>query len=149
MTANESVRDSIGLTAAPRRNGIVAMPKPIRVQRKRTKGWRMPPNTVSVTRPGRWGNPFDARLLGAPLAVEMLRDLMDGFFDPYKLKHLTDEQFATLHDAKERWVKRLNCGVEYRRYARDVLRGKNLACYCALDDPCHADVLLEIANQGE
>jgi len=31
---------------------------PVRVQRKRTKGWRMPENTVSVTRPGRWGNPF-------------------------------------------------------------------------------------------
>lgn len=32
--------------------------KPIRIQRKRTKGWRMPPNTKSVTRPGKWGNPF-------------------------------------------------------------------------------------------
>jgi len=27
------------------------------------------------------------------------------------------------------------------------LRGKNLACWCALDQPCHADVLLELANQ--
>lgn len=33
---------------------------PIRIQRKRTKGWKMPPNTVSVTRPGKWGNPFRA-----------------------------------------------------------------------------------------
>ena len=32
--------------------------KPQRIQRKRTKGWKMPPNTVSVTRPGKWGNPF-------------------------------------------------------------------------------------------
>ena len=32
--------------------------KPKRIQRKRVKGWRMPDNTVSVTRPGRWGNPF-------------------------------------------------------------------------------------------
>ncbi len=31
---------------------------PQRIQRKRTKGWKMPPNTVSVTRPGRYGNPF-------------------------------------------------------------------------------------------
>jgi hypothetical protein len=29
------------------------------------------------------------------------------------------------------------------------LRGKNLACWCALDQPCHADVLLELANSGE
>ena len=29
----------------------------------------------------------------------------------------------------------------------DELRGKNLACWCPLDQPCHADVLLEIANK--
>lgn len=29
---------------------------PERIQRKRTKGWRMPPNTVCITRPGPWGN---------------------------------------------------------------------------------------------
>lgn len=27
-----------------------------------------------------------------------------------------------------------------------ALRGKNLACWCKPGDPCHADVLLEIAN---
>lgn len=26
------------------------------------------------------------------------------------------------------------------------LRGKDLACFCPLDKPCHADVLIEIAN---
>lgn len=29
----------------------------------------------------------------------------------------------------------------------EELRGKNLACWCRLDQPCHADVLLELANQ--
>ena len=33
---------------------------PIRIQRKRTKGWRMPPNTVYVGRPSKWGNPFNS-----------------------------------------------------------------------------------------
>ena len=28
-----------------------------------------------------------------------------------------------------------------------ALRGKDLACWCPLDQPCHADVLLELANQ--
>ncbi len=28
----------------------------------------------------------------------------------------------------------------------EELRGKHLACWCKLDQPCHADVLLEIAN---
>lgn len=29
----------------------------------------------------------------------------------------------------------------------EPLRGKHLACWCPLDQPCHADVLLEFANQ--
>jgi hypothetical protein len=33
-------------------------------------------------------------------------------------------------------------------YPSDLLplRGKNLACWCKLGEPCHADVLLELAN---
>jgi hypothetical protein len=30
--------------------------------------------------------------------------------------------------------------------AKQTLKGKDLACWCRLDQPCHADVLLEIAN---
>jgi hypothetical protein len=30
----------------------------------------------------------------------------------------------------------------------DVLRGHDLACWCPLDKPCHADVLLRLANTG-
>jgi hypothetical protein len=30
--------------------------------------------------------------------------------------------------------------------ARRELRGRDLACYCPLDETCHADVLLEVAN---
>jgi hypothetical protein len=37
-------------------------------------------------------------------------------------------------------------GAELLRVAREELRGKNLACFCAIDKPCHADVLLELAN---
>jgi hypothetical protein len=32
------------------------------------------------------------------------------------------------------------------RTIQGELRGKDLACWCPLDQPCHADVLLEIAN---
>jgi len=30
----------------------------------------------------------------------------------------------------------------------EPLRGKDLMCFCPLDQPCHADVLLEYANEG-
>lgn len=91
--------------------------KPMRVQRRRTKGYRMPPNTVSVTRPGRWGNPNTVAHHGQDGAVRAFeRDLRAGILS------------FSIDDVR-----------------RD-LRGKNLACYCPLSSPCHADVLLEIAN---
>ena len=103
------------------------MATPKRIQRKRTKGWKMPPNTVSVTRPGRWGNPY---------RTSLFRDY---------------SRAAVVADYK-RW---LSGDVGARVWAgppptkneiRAELRGKNLACFCPLDQPCHADVLLEIAN---
>jgi hypothetical protein len=87
--------------------------KPHRIQRKRTRGWRMPANTVYVGRPTRWGNP------GKTWADYCM--------------------YLYLHP-----------GLEAE--ARAELRGKNLACWCPLVDengepvPCHADILLEIAN---
>lgn len=115
---------------------------PIRVQQKRTKGWRMPPNTVSVARPGKLGNPFrvgdyidvggkqvkiesslHARTLYmenvAALNIRLAREQGDG---------------EGSRQAKE-WVERVK-----------RLRGKNLACFCKIGQPCHADALLEIAN---
>lgn len=121
------------------------MPK--RIQLSRRKGWKMPENTVKVSRPGRWGNPFEVAMLGRELAVEMFRDMMQGMFDPYKLKHLTDADFKVVYDARVAFEKRLNWGLEIRSGARHELRGKNLACWCKPGDLCHADVLLEIANR--
>lgn len=105
---------------------------PKRIQRKRTKGWRMPPNTVSVTRPGKWGNPYR---VGEP--------------HPHP-----DEGGRAIRDATEAVeLYRLHLSVlgmlEGVGDSVDELRGKNLACFCPLDAPCHADVLLEIATQQE
>jgi hypothetical protein len=83
--------------------------KPHRIQRKRIKGWRMPPNTVYVGRPTRWGN-YEASL------------------------RLYDIQARYQNEVNPRWL--------------DPLRGKNLACWCGPDQPCHADILLELANKG-
>ena len=96
---------------------------PRRIQRKRTKGWKMPPNTVSVCRPGKWGNPHkvgtivDGKPLSAWGAVAMFNaNLITGALG-YTAKDVIRE-----------------------------LRGKNLACWCKEGDPCHADVLLKLAN---
>lgn len=104
--------------------------KPIRIQRKRTKGWRMPPNTVYVGRGSEWGNPYIVGVHGdaRECIAQYARDLF-----PYRHTGPT----STLMDLyiSEAHLHRL-----------EKLRGKNLACWCPLDQPCHADLLLEEAN---
>jgi hypothetical protein len=105
---------------------------PIRIQRKRTKGWRMPPNTVYVGRGTPWGNPFRIGTDGT--AQECVEKFVNKLI-PYRHRG----PHNTLADYLESDA--LLRAIELR------LRGKNLACWCPLDQPCHADVLLEIANQ--
>jgi hypothetical protein len=65
--AGDSDRGSETVPSAGQTSGVIltdiafGLTPPYRLQRRRAKGWRMPPNTISVTRPGRWGNPFDWR----------------------------------------------------------------------------------------
>lgn len=92
---------------------------PIRIQRKRTKGWRMPENTVSVTRPGFFGNPF-------------------------KVGYDSSSQYAV--NAYKEWLTETPEGRFTALEAKKKLKGKNLACFCRPNWPCHADILLEIAN---
>ncbi len=96
--------------------------KPIRIQLRRTKGWKMPENTVSVARPSAWGNPFVVK------------------FDPH-----SDYSPQTRAEAVKMFRASVDKGL-MRIKIRSELQGKNLACYCPLSEPCHADVLLELAN---
>lgn len=117
------------------------MNQPKRVQRKRTKGWRMPPNCVSVTRPGPFGNPFtvaSAREVYGPKAsdAQLTRQAVQAFREwltkRQQLWWIGPESDA----AKARLLQLL-----------PTLKGKDLACYCKPGAPCHADVLLELANR--
>lgn len=110
---------------------------PHRIQLSRAKGWRMPPNTVKVDRSTRWGNPFT------------LADARDaGHFGPDLPAFVVDCFAHWLRGDRSAWM-----GADSDRAAENILtnlpllRGKNLACWCPPGQPCHADVLLEIANQ--
>lgn len=105
------------------------MPK--RIQLSRRKGWRMPENTVSVARPGKWGNPF---------ALGELKTFVNDD-DPTDIIVVVPFTRREAVDAF-RWL----ASQSKHRAAIQALRGKNLACWCPLDAPCHADVLLELAN---
>lgn len=110
------------------------MSAPKRIQLSRAKGWRLPPNTVNVARPSRWGNPF--RVLNE-----------EGF-------PLIEGPDRTCHNTPEtRWeTVRAEVVALFRQRALDTLpsleplRGRDLACWCPPGSPCHADVLIELAN---
>ena len=48
--------------------------------------------------------------------------------------------------AAVRWFEQHQCTPEFIAMARKELKGLDLGCYCDLDEPCHADVLLKLAN---
>lgn len=102
----------------------VAMRPPMRIQRRRTKGWHMPPGAIYVGRPSKWGNQLRIGIDGtAQECVDKYREFIAGNIWSSPTKREIFEQ----------------------------LRGKDLACWCPLPkagepDMCHAAILLEIAN---
>jgi hypothetical protein len=105
---------------------------PVRIQRKRARGWRMPEGAVYVGRPTRYGNPFVVGRDGTRQeCLKLYQSLAAGY--------LVLSRKATIDE--QRRAHRAMCDA--KRY----LRGKDLVCWCPLDQPCHADVLLEIANR--
>ena len=97
-----------------------------RIQLKRSRGWKMPANAVKVDRTTRWGNPFTIAECGnAAVAVASHGRWMRGeIAGPGGLVPPSPEAI------------------------RNALGGHDLACWCALNGPCHADLLLAIANPG-
>lgn len=134
--------------------------KPKRVQLSRQKGWKMPANTAKVDRATRFGNPVSCSWpYGCPYSPEFERDAWadeDGSISPYRccvdaFRHYVE----TGQRGEPTRTGYLSLGLEglagYPNRKKLIaglpeLRGKNLACWCAHDRPCHADVLLEVAN---
>lgn len=92
---------------------------PERIQRKRTRGWRMPEDARYVGRPGPFGNPFSVQERGREGAVAAYRV----------------------------WLSQPD-QLDLRNRIRRELRGRDLACWCSLAEACHADVLLRVAAGG-
>lgn len=127
------------------------MTAPRRIQRKRTKGWRMPAGVKYVGRGSRYGNHYVVGKVACDCR------------SPGECSHNTFRCETAAEAAREyRAVPR---SEKWKHRAREDLRGRDLACWCGLCDahrdgkplgvrceacaPCHADVLLEIANEPE
>lgn len=107
---------------------------PDRIQRKRTKGWRAPKGAVYVGRGTRWGNPY---IVGKTIVPPVCA------YTP-KPVHVRDAAHAVR--LYKRWL--LGSVVRCEDLV-PLLAGRDLMCWCPLDAPCHADVLLSLANGGE
>lgn len=110
-------------------NGLLSAAFPVRVQRKRTKGWKMPENTVYVGRPGKFGNPFTIGCNASEFSTNL------------------PSCVSTVEEAVECYHYWINKTIMVRNDFLKPLKGKNLACFCPLDKPCHADILLRLANK--
>ena len=74
---------------------------PVRIQRKRTKGFRLPENTVCVSRPSKWGNPFIVGVHGdAQKCVDMYRAALRGPDPMLTISTSTDPAHAAYLAAK-------------------------------------------------
>ena len=113
---------------------------PARIQRKRTPGWRLAEATVNplgaviVSRPSRWGN---------PCRIATMQEM--GYEDPHAaaaanfVTWLRGDRTDAPTDEADRRRERILQGLP-------LLRGRDLACTCRPDQPCHADELLRLAN---
>jgi len=113
------------------------MSAPQRIRLSRAKGWRIPENTVVVSRPSKWGNPFIVGKDGTREdCTRWFAHMLNGYLMLTGTPGLAD----------------MKAYMKFASKNLDSLTGKNLACWCALPKPgetdhCHAAVLLQIANR--
>lgn len=119
--------------------------RPARIQLRRTKGWRKPDGAIVVARPSKWGNPYRIEDLNTRLTEfgehptrGELQVLVVGMFR-------ADLTFGP--DSPYWWPGPHMQIIAIRGGLQEgELAGRDLACWCKPGDPCHADVLLELAN---
>ena len=130
------------------------MSAPQRIQRKRTKGWRMPEGARYVGRPSRWGNPFLVCRVDCSTGLGMCWAI---YAKGWGSNGLVVEHIDRPDEAHRQAVELFELHIgpmgsfEYsdEKLAAVVteLGGRDLACWCPPAYACHADVLLRLANE--
>lgn len=147
--------------------------RPVRLQLRRTKGWRLPPNARICARPTKYGNPYAYRTRHA-LARMPAADLVTpwefegrcsadgaehqmvwpgGEVTNHTVRYMTVEECVATHrraliapTKSLRLYHRRTCEYITVDLVRAELAGRDLACWCQPDRPCHVDTLLWVAN---
>lgn len=101
----------------------------------------MPEGAVYVGRPTKWGNPI--KWTDYPATRQTEEGDQHAVTPAMRRRFAVTDFRATVQLAIGRFI-----GYPSADEIRRELAGSDLACWCPLDQPCHADVLLEIANSG-
>lgn len=100
----------------------------------------MPENTVYVGRPTKWGNPY-----------KIGENYSEDVFQDGRLIYIQSWTNIDAQTAVQFYEEAIALRYKIIKFTMDEivaeLRGKDLACWCPLDSPCHADVLLALANK--
>lgn len=119
--------------------------KPKRIQRKRTKGFKLPVKTLCVSRPSIWRNPFPLTEFGE-LTLPLFRNTLLGIWNGALLDDKPPSLRSSAYDLHCEWQQQFSY-----RHPLDVLRSTLpnydfIACWCKEDASCHADILLELGS---
>jgi hypothetical protein len=135
----------MGVSKPDKKSGRLAkaVGSPVRVQLSRKKGWKLPPNTVKVDRATMWGNHFQV----VPQTDAGWRQI--ELSPAAAFRCFTAAEAVARYEYLLREVPRRGGG---RLFALEIMEnihkrcGKHLACWCPLNEPCHADVMLRLVN---
>ncbi len=116
------------------------MPETKRIQRLRTRGWKMPENCVYVGRPTKFGNPF---------TIKSMYDLTGDPIEANRLCVIAYKEWIEEGRRSRFWFHSGSRQHNWILNHMHSLNSKDLACYCHLDVPCHADVLLELSRNKD
>jgi hypothetical protein len=125
-----------------------AMPDPRRIRLSRARGWRLPEGAVVVSRPTCWGNPFK---VGETIRNDgplwpYIKPLIGEDLPGWRMTQVSFQRTEDVVSAYSAWV--LEQPVLMLRMAGE-LAGRDLGCWCKLTEPCHADILLALANEWD
>ena len=94
----------------------------------------MPEKTIYVGRPSKWGNPFDPKTIGAAEAVNRYKECI---LNNAMVYCYIDEIEASIQFERFKWMSQ----------NLEKLRGFDLACFCPISQPCHADALIQVLKK--
>lgn len=117
-----------------------------RIQRRRTKGYKLPERTLCVSRPSLWGNPYPLDEFGE-LSLPLFRNTALGIWDAALLDDKPETLRSRAYELHHAWLKQFKGRHPLDAFRSILWNYDFIACWCKVTDACHGDTWLELAYQ--